>query len=80
MATPDRLRVRPSASRTLTLPHRRDENNTRTFEVLAMLTKPIDKALEALTACRQHVPFLRDLYRLESPERAAPRWGVEGGR
>ena len=36
-----------------------------------MLTKPIDKALEALTACRQHVPFLRDLYRLESPERAA---------
>jgi len=36
-----------------------------------MLSKPIDKALEALTACRQHVPFLRDLYRLESPERAA---------
>jgi len=36
-----------------------------------MLTKPIDKALEALTACRQHVPYLPDLYRPESPERAA---------
>jgi hypothetical protein len=36
-----------------------------------MLTRPIDKALDALIACRQNLPFLRDLYRPESPEWAA---------
>lgn len=36
-----------------------------------MLTRPIDRALEALTACRLRVPYLRDLYREGSPERDA---------
>ncbi len=36
-----------------------------------MLTRSIDQALEALTACRQRLPALRDLYREGSPERAA---------
>ncbi len=36
-----------------------------------MLTRRIDQALEALILCRERLPFLRDLYRPESPERAA---------
>ena len=36
-----------------------------------MLTRRIDQALDALILCRQRLPFLRDLYRPGSPERAA---------
>ena len=34
-----------------------------------MLTRSIDQALDALDACRERVPFLRDLYREGRPER-----------
>lgn len=36
-----------------------------------MHTRPIDQALEALTACRQRVPYLRDLHRVGGREREA---------
>ena len=36
-----------------------------------MLTRRIDAALDALAACRDRVPFLRDLYRAGTIERAA---------
>jgi hypothetical protein len=36
-----------------------------------MLTRRIDAALDALQACRDRLPLLRDLYRPGSPERAA---------
>jgi hypothetical protein len=36
-----------------------------------MLTRRIDRALEALISCREHVPLLRDLYGSGSPERVA---------
>jgi hypothetical protein len=36
-----------------------------------MLTRRIDAALEALWTCRERLPLLVDLYRPESPERAA---------
>jgi len=55
----------------LTLAGLRDENKKRTYEVPIMLTGRIDRALEALISCREHVPLLRDLYGSGSPERAA---------
>ena len=36
-----------------------------------MITQRIDAAIEAMVACRNRVPYLRDLYRSGSPERAA---------
>jgi hypothetical protein len=36
-----------------------------------MLTRRVDAALDALCACRERVPFLRDQYRPETPQRAA---------
>lgn len=36
-----------------------------------MFTRSIDQALDALAACRRRLPSLRDLYREDSPERAA---------
>jgi hypothetical protein len=36
-----------------------------------MLTRRIDAALDAIAACRERVPALRDLYRYGTPERAA---------
>ena len=36
-----------------------------------MLTRRIDAAFDALAACRDRVPALRDVYRLGSAERAA---------
>ncbi|HEX4184191.1 MAG TPA: hypothetical protein VHY34_13130 [Caulobacteraceae bacterium] len=36
-----------------------------------MLTRRIDAALDALQACRERLPRLRDLYRPGSPERVA---------
>jgi hypothetical protein len=36
-----------------------------------MLTRRIDAALDAIAACRDRVPALRDLYRDGTPERAA---------
>lgn len=35
-----------------------------------MLTRRIDATLDAISACREGVPFLRDLYRADTPERA----------
>lgn len=43
-----------------------------------MLTRRIDQALEALTVCRERLPFLRDLYRPGSAERAALEAALEG--
>jgi hypothetical protein len=36
-----------------------------------VFTRSIDQALEALAACRQRLPSLRDLYGEGSPERVA---------
>ncbi len=36
-----------------------------------MLTRRIDAALDALWICRERLPLLVDLYRPETPERAA---------
>jgi hypothetical protein len=36
-----------------------------------MLTRRIDSAIESLWTCRERLPFLRELYRPGSPERAA---------
>jgi hypothetical protein len=36
-----------------------------------MLTRRIDAAIEALTACRARTPDLRDCYRQGAPERVA---------
>jgi hypothetical protein len=36
-----------------------------------MLTRQIDAAFDAIAACRERVPALRDLYRDGTPERAA---------
>ncbi len=36
-----------------------------------MLTRRIDAALEALWTCRERLPLLVDIYRPETPERAA---------
>jgi hypothetical protein len=36
-----------------------------------MLTRRIDAALNALSDCRNRVPELRDIYRPDTPERAA---------
>ena len=36
-----------------------------------MLTRRIDRALDALATCRSRLPGLRDIYRPESVERAA---------
>jgi hypothetical protein len=36
-----------------------------------MLTRRIDAALDAIAACRDRVPELRNLYRDGTPERAA---------
>jgi hypothetical protein len=36
-----------------------------------MLTRRIDAALDAIAACSERVPMLRDLYRDGTPERAA---------
>jgi hypothetical protein len=45
-----------------------------------VLTRRIDLALEALILCRERLPFLRDLYRPGSPERAALEIVLEGLR
>lgn len=45
-----------------------------------MLTRRIDQALEALILCRERLPFLRDLYRPGSSERAALDAVLEGLR
>lgn len=45
-----------------------------------MLTRRIDRALEALISCREHVPGLRDLYRDGTPERAALDAVLDGVR
>ena len=37
---------------------------------MIVITRRIDQALEALILCRERLPFLRDLYRPGSPERA----------
>ncbi len=42
-----------------------------------MLTRSIDAAFDALASCRQRVPFLRDLYPVNSPERAALEGVIE---
>jgi len=33
-----------------------------------MLTRKIDRALDAMAACKDRVPALRDIYRADSPE------------
>jgi hypothetical protein len=43
-----------------------------------VLTRRIDQALEALIVCRERLPFLRDLYRPGSVERAALEAALEG--
>ena len=45
-----------------------------------MLTRRIDLALEALVLCRERLPFLRDLYRPGTAERAALDAVLEGLR
>ncbi|MBO9545408.1 hypothetical protein [Caulobacter sp.] len=36
-----------------------------------MLTRKIDRALEAMAACQERVPALREIYRADSPEGVA---------
>jgi len=43
-----------------------------------VLTRRIDLALEALILCRERLPFLRDLYRVGTPERAVLEALLEG--
>jgi hypothetical protein len=45
-----------------------------------MLTRRIDAALDAIAACRERVPALRDLYRDGSRERAALDELIEAAR
>ena len=33
-----------------------------------MLTRKIDRALDAMAACKDRVPALREIYRADSPE------------
>lgn len=36
--------------------------------VTVMLTRKIDRALDAMAACQDRVPALREIYRADSPE------------
>ena len=36
--------------------------------VTVMLTRKIDRALDAMAACQDRVPDLREIYRADSPE------------
>jgi hypothetical protein len=36
-----------------------------------MLTRKIDRALDAMAACRDRLPALREIYRADSPESLA---------
>ncbi len=38
-----------------------------------MLTRKIDRALDAMAACKDRVPALREIYRADSPEGLALR-------
>lgn len=36
--------------------------------MIVMLTRKIDRALDAMAACKDRVPALREIYRADSPE------------